>query len=91
MCFFVPEKGHPYPGLAMTGIVTLFKYLAKFGIKAQDPLFLLPLTNKEFLSVQFFPLTPKRLYPIQPSPKALISQLLRTIGLGRQSIVVFVI
>ena len=32
MCFFVPEKGHPYPGLAMTGIVTLFKNLAKFGI-----------------------------------------------------------
>jgi hypothetical protein len=32
MCFFVPEKGHPYPGLAMTGIVTFFKNLAKFGI-----------------------------------------------------------
>jgi hypothetical protein len=32
MCFFVPEKGHPYPGLAMTGIVPLFKNLAKFGI-----------------------------------------------------------
>jgi len=31
MCFFVPEKGHPYPGLAMTGIVTLLKNLAKFG------------------------------------------------------------
>jgi hypothetical protein len=30
MCFFVPEKGHPYPGLAMTGIVTVFKNLAKF-------------------------------------------------------------
>jgi len=37
MCFFVPEKGHPYPGLAMTGIVTLFKNLAKFGmIKRPD-------------------------------------------------------
>ena len=32
MYFFVPEKGHPYPALAMTGIVTLFKNLAKFGI-----------------------------------------------------------
>ncbi len=32
VCFFVPEKGHPYPALAMTGIVTLFKNLAKFGI-----------------------------------------------------------
>jgi hypothetical protein len=32
MCFFVPEKGHPYPRLAMTGIVTVFKTLAKFGI-----------------------------------------------------------
>jgi hypothetical protein len=28
----VLEKRHPYPGLAMTGIVTLFKTLAKFGI-----------------------------------------------------------
>ncbi len=28
---FVTEKSHPYPGLAMTGIVTLFKILAKFG------------------------------------------------------------
>ena len=27
------EKGHPYPGLAMTGIVTPFKNLAKFGFK----------------------------------------------------------
>jgi hypothetical protein len=33
MCFFVPEKGHPYPALAMTGIVILFKNLAKFGPK----------------------------------------------------------
>jgi hypothetical protein len=32
MCFFVPEKRHPYPTLAMTGIVRLFKKLAKFGI-----------------------------------------------------------
>jgi hypothetical protein len=32
MCFFVPEKGHPYPGLAMTGMGTLFKKLAKFGL-----------------------------------------------------------
>jgi hypothetical protein len=32
MCFFVPEKRHPYPGLAMTGMGTLFKNLAKFGI-----------------------------------------------------------
>jgi hypothetical protein len=27
----LPEKRHPYPALAMTGIVTLFKNLAKFG------------------------------------------------------------
>lgn len=36
MCFFVPQKGHPYPALAITGIVTLFKNLAKFGINAGD-------------------------------------------------------
>jgi hypothetical protein len=34
MCFFVPAKGHPYPAFAMTGIVTPFKNLAKFGIIA---------------------------------------------------------
>jgi hypothetical protein len=31
----VSEKGHPYRGLAMTGIVTLFKTPAKFGIRKE--------------------------------------------------------
>jgi hypothetical protein len=39
MCFFVPEKGHPYPGLAMKGMTALFKNLAKFGIIFASPAF----------------------------------------------------